>query len=282
MTELRRDDGRTLAFDDPGGDGHPVVLFHGAPGSRGFRPAFGAAAGARVITFDRPGYGDSSPLDGRSVLDTAVDVAALLDTRGLDRVALVGWSGGCPFAVAAAFALGAERVASLALVSGPGPLDEVPGAWAALGARRGPTAEMARREPHRSVRAITRHMQPAIAAPESFLGTGRGPDGDLLRDPEHRVMLTAQIDAALRQGAAGIAADLVAMWQPWGFALAEVAVPTRVFHASLDRHNESDCRTYAARIPAASLTTWPDAGHLGILDHWPEVLAAGRAPRAAH
>jgi pimeloyl-ACP methyl ester carboxylesterase len=69
------------------------------------------------------------------------------------------------------------------------------------------------------------------------------------------------------------------MWLPWGFALSDVAVPTTVFHAALDPHNETDARTYAERIPGARLVVWPDAGHLGLLAHWPEVLASVTPPR---
>ena len=87
-------------------------------------------------------------------------------------------------------------------------------------------------------------------------------------------MLREQVTAALAPGAAGIASDLVAMWIPFGFALADVRVPTTVFHAGLDRHNGEDAEVYAARIPGARLVVWPDAGHLGILTHWPEVLGA--------
>ena len=79
--------GRTLAFEDTGEPGgRPVVLFHGAPGSRLFSPdpAATAAAGVRLITFDRPGYGRSDPLVDRRVADAAADVVALLDHLDID------------------------------------------------------------------------------------------------------------------------------------------------------------------------------------------------------
>ncbi|MGZ4675198.1 MAG: alpha/beta fold hydrolase [Acidimicrobiia bacterium] len=275
MARLTLADGRTLAYTDGDPDGTPVVLFHGAPGSRGFRPRDDEtrAAGVRLITFDRPGYGDSDPVETPTVLGVADDVAQLADALGLDRFAVAAWSGGGPTAVATAYRL-PERVTGLALVSAPGPLDEVPDGWQALGDFRRPTAEMARREPHRSVRSIGRHMEPFLADPVSFLGRGRGPDGEILRDPELGAMLRAQVTAAIAPGPAGIAGDLVAMWIPWGFRLADVRVPTTVFHAALDRNNEQDARTYAAAIPGASLVIWPEVGHLGILRRWPEVLAA--------
>jgi pimeloyl-ACP methyl ester carboxylesterase len=272
--------GRRVAFEDSGDSrGRPVVLLHGAPGSRLFSPdpAATVAAGVRLITFDRPGYGGSEPQADRRVGDTAADVVALLDHLGIGRTAVVGWSGGGPFAVATAVHL-ADRVSRLALVSAPGPLDEVPGGWQALGEYQRPTAEMARREPHRSVRAIARHMTPFLSDPASFLGRGVGPDGDVLRGPT-RPMLVEQVNEALVQGAEGIAADLVAMWLDWGFRLSAVDVPTTVFEAALDRHNHEDAQCYSSRIADSSLVVWADVGHLGIVPRWGEVLAAvtGRA-----
>ena len=93
-------------------------------------------------------------------------------------------------------------------------------------------------------------------------------------------MLEAQVTAAIAPGPEGIAADLVAMWLPWGFELGDVTTPTTVFHAALDAHNEADAHAYAERIPDARLVVWPDAGHLGILTHWPEVLASIASPGA--
>ncbi len=275
MARVTLADGRALGYTDGDPAGRPVLLFHGAPGSRGFRPrdAETRAAGVRLITFDRPGYGESDPVDGASVLDAGRDALGLADALGLHEFAVVAWSGGGPSAVATAY-LAPDRVRALALVSAPGPLDEVPDGWELLGDLRRPTAEMARREPHRSVRSVARHMEPLLVDPVSFLGRGRGPDGEVRADPELGPMLEAQVTDALAPGAAGVATDLVAMWIPWGFALADVAVPTTVFHGALDRSNAADAQTYAARIPGARLVIWPDAGHLGILRHWPEVLAS--------
>jgi pimeloyl-ACP methyl ester carboxylesterase len=266
--------GRALAFCEWGdAGGSPVVLFHGSPGSRLFCPDDDATrdAGVRLVTFDRPGYGLSAPRTDRRLLDTADDVAALLDHLAIDRCAVIGWSGGGPFAVATAYAL-AERVTHLSVVSAPGPLDEVPDAWERLGEYRRPTAEMARREPARSVRAIARHMGPFLEDPVSFLGR----NDPVLRGAAYP-MLVAQVTEATRQGAGGIAADLVAMWCNWGFALADVDTPARVFHGALDPNNGSDARCYGANMPNASLTVWDDTGHLGVIVHWSGLLAAAVA-----
>lgn len=275
MPRLQLPDGRGLAYEDGDPNGVPVLLFHGAPGSRLFRPRASEteAAGVRLITFDRPGYGLSDPVETPSLIGVARDALTLMESLGIARFSVVAWSGGGPAAAATA-RCAPDQVTSLALVSCPGPLDEVPGAWDALGDYRRPTAEMARREPHRSVRSVARHMEPFLADPISFLGRGTGPDAPIRADKELGPMLAAQVTEALRPGPDGIAADLISMWLPWEFRLSDIRVPTAVFHAALDAHNEADARTYAAQVPEATLRIWPDAGHLGILAHWPEVLEA--------
>ncbi len=259
-------DGRTLGYEDFGNPGgRPVVLFHGVPGSRLFLP--GPTDAARIVTFDRPGYGESTALDGRTVLTTAADVDALLDHLEIEECSLVGWSGGGPFAVATAYALG-PRVRRLAVVCAPGPRDEVTNGWDALGDYQRPTAQMARRDPSRSTRAIARHMAPIKADPASFVG------GEAVRNGRGGEMLVAQVHEALRPGFDGVAADLVAMWRDWGFRLDEVTTPADVFHGALDEHNGADAAWYAERMPNARLTLWPESGHLGIVEHWDVVVAA--------
>src|SRR4029453_3352204 len=73
-------DGRALAHAEWGAlQGRPLMLFHGRPGSRLFCPDEDAtnAAGVRLITIDRPGYGRSDPNPGRTLLDWADDVEEL-------------------------------------------------------------------------------------------------------------------------------------------------------------------------------------------------------------
>ena len=276
-------DGRRIAYCDAGPpDGVPVLLTHGSPGSRHFVPP-ATPEHVRLVTFDRPGYGGSDPNPGRTVRATAADGVAVLDHLGIDRVAVVGWSGGCPTAAALLVELGATRVSGAALVSGPGPIDEVPDAWDLLGERRRPSAELARAgEIDRARRRILRTMEPFIGEPVAFLGAGgRSADGQLVADPQYRPMLVEQITEGLRPGAEGVADDLLAMWLPFGFALADVPVPVTAFHGALDRDNGADLRTYAERVPGSSLRVWDDLGHFGILVRWHEVLdAVGVAPAA--
>ena len=100
--DVRLADGRVLRVLDTGAaDGQPVVVFHGTPASRRLHEAWVTAAqdaGLRLLSYDRPGYGGSPPRPGRTMADTAADVAAIADALGVDRFAVWGTSGGGPHA----------------------------------------------------------------------------------------------------------------------------------------------------------------------------------------
>jgi len=122
--------GVTLRVREAGvADGAPVIHFHGTPGSRlemAWADEVVAAAGVRMISFDRPGYGASAraPFSLGSVARMALQVAGQL---GLERFWTTGWSGGGPFALATA-AIAAERVQAVGVIAGAGPFQLVPGA----------------------------------------------------------------------------------------------------------------------------------------------------------
>ena len=75
----------------------------------------------RLIAPDRPGFGESSFKPGRTIGAWADDVVQLADRLGLDRFALLGVSGGGPYALACAARM-PDRVSRVALVGGLGPL----------------------------------------------------------------------------------------------------------------------------------------------------------------
>jgi pimeloyl-ACP methyl ester carboxylesterase len=102
MTEITAHHGllkdTKLHVDDTGGSGRPVVLIHGWPLSgeswKKQVPAF-QAAGFRVITYDRRGFGRSDkPLTGYDYDTFASDLDAVLTELDLRDATLVGFSMG--------------------------------------------------------------------------------------------------------------------------------------------------------------------------------------------
>ena len=98
MPTLITADGVQLHYTDTGGEGRPLVLVHGWPLSgASFEaniPAF-AAAGYRVVAYDRRGFGQSDrPETGYDYETLADDLASLLAQLDLNDAVLLGFSMG--------------------------------------------------------------------------------------------------------------------------------------------------------------------------------------------
>src|SRR5262245_34277007 len=92
---------RVSETGDPAGK--PLFYFHGTPGSRldvAFAERLATDGGVRMVAFDRPGYGGSTPA-AFSLSSVAYDAAAVADALGIDEFATLGQSGGGPFSLAA-------------------------------------------------------------------------------------------------------------------------------------------------------------------------------------
>jgi pimeloyl-ACP methyl ester carboxylesterase len=111
---------RVWAGGDPAGV--PVIFFHGTPSSRLLAVSGHDAAvrqGVRLIAANRPGYG-AAPDAPTSLTSVAMDVLALADAMGVNRFAVLGVSGGGPYALACG-ASAPERVAAVGVAAGIGP-----------------------------------------------------------------------------------------------------------------------------------------------------------------
>jgi pimeloyl-ACP methyl ester carboxylesterase len=136
MTEITAHHGlfkdTNLHVDDTGGSGRAVVLIHGWPLSGESWseqvPAF-AAAGYRVITYDRRGFGRSDkPLTGYGYDTLTDDLHAVLTGLDLQDVTLVGFSMGGGEVARYFTKYGTERLHSVVFASAVPPyLLQLPG-----------------------------------------------------------------------------------------------------------------------------------------------------------
>lgn len=105
------------------GSGDPVLFVHGSPGGADqavMMTAFLVDAGFRVITPSRPGYCGTVLDDANATPEAQAALhAALLDTLGLDQVALACWSGGGPstYLLASSHPERVTAIAAIAAVS---------------------------------------------------------------------------------------------------------------------------------------------------------------------
>ena len=112
-------------YDEGDPAGPAILIHHGTPAAG---PPYSGwvedanARGARLIAYDRPGYGASTAAPGRTIGDAALDVASIMDALGVGRFATWGVSGGGPHALACA-ALLPDRVTAACSIAGVGPFD---------------------------------------------------------------------------------------------------------------------------------------------------------------
>ena len=278
---LRTPDGRRLAYRDNGDAGAtPVVSHHGTPGSRldghPNEDAMIAELGLRMITYDRPGYGESDPQPDRRVVDAAADVAALVDHLGIERFAVVGTSGGGPHALACSARLG-TRVSRVGVVVGVGPsddpdfdflagmdqlnLDEFAAARqseGALAAYLQPFVDQAQSDPDALLDELAAHLPPS--------------DQEVFRRPEQRARARKSVVESVRQGSRGWADDDRAFATGWGFPLSAATCETRLWQGELDvLVPRAHCAYLGERLPNARFELIPGAGH-ALADHWRDIL----------
>lgn len=254
-------DGRSIrAYDSAEGD--VAVIWHaGSPSTGGlFEPMLSAAAdhSIRLIGYARPSYGGSTPQRGRAVADAAADVRELADALGLDRFAVMGYSGGGPHALACA-ALLPDRVTAAVTFASLAPFDGDD--WFAGMASGGPSLRAA--AGGRAAReGFVEEFDPESFNVRDYAALG----GDW-------AALGEDVGAAAAWGDQGVVDDDLAFVAPWGFDPADIRVPTLLVHGDDDRvvpfaHGERLERV----IPPAELRRRPGGGHVAVLGGYSEAL----------
>ncbi|WP_051732054.1 alpha/beta fold hydrolase [Kitasatospora phosalacinea] len=281
IRRIETPDGGVLAVDTSGDpSGSPVFLLHGTPGSRvgpAPRSAVLARMRVRLISFDRPGYGESTRLPGRDVAAAAADVTVIADALGLDRFAVVGRSGGGPHALACA-ALLPDRVRRAATQVSLAPrhaegLDWFAGMTASnerayrqaeLGQPRIAgqfqlRSRVIRRDPAQLIRNLVPELSP--------------PDRTVVADIGIRRMLHSTYRQAFRYGADGWIDDVLAFIADWGFTVDTIRVPVRLWHGADDRFSPVGHSAWLAdHIPGAQLYLEPGAAHFGSLKEMTDAI----------
>ncbi len=273
-------DGRRLGYREQGrADGRAVLFFHGLGTSRVICPTDEALAerlGIRLIAVDRPGIGLSDRLRGRRLLDFPDDIADLARTLEIDSLAIVGWSGGGPYAAACAFRL-PELVRAVALVGSPAPLSGI-GRAAHLRRFHRTAALSAGRAPWMIRLALWHWGRPQRRDAEMFFDRSLAEmchaDRRVLSEPAVRRQMIDNSAELYRQGGRGMYDEAVILARPWGFDLREIRVPMRIWHGEQDDTVPAAmARHIAQSVPGSQATFYPDEGHHLLYSRWPEILA---------
>ena len=279
-------DGRRLAYTEWGRpDGEPVLGFHGGPGTRLWCPdeAATTAAGVRLIMPDRPGVGRSDPLVPRTLADWPKDVERLADALHLSAFGVVGLSAGGSYAAACA-ALIPGRLRGVALVACRALSEynwaERSAAVEELSPEERAEFDLAQVDPPAAADLAAQHAADWVEQldehPEIMQQQlEAAADGDrwYFEDPARVATFEAAMRDWGRQGVDAIKWELIDVFLPWGFRLADISIPVTIWFGSQDhriKHMDFQART----IPHSSVVVWPDSGHLGMAKHWGEILEA--------
>lgn len=267
-------DGRIIAFTIIGDPVGPTVCYHhGAPGGRlellGLDAAF-VAAGVRVISPDRPGYGGSTPVPGRTTDAWPEDVAALADHLGVERFAVMGLSSGGPYAVACASLLD-DRVVGAVVAAGNTDMS-----W--------PPARNGYLDSELTIMALENADAAVAWCAERYGADGSkffegemdlgATDNAFLADDANATALFTAMGEAFRQGVVGYAHDIWVQGRPWSFDPSAIRCPVIVAHGEDDQLVPLAHSAHTAElIPGAELRFLPGVGHLSLIDEFPALAA---------
>ena len=267
-------DGRTLTFCEWGdARSFPVFSLHGTPGSRLLRlndESTYLQIGARVITYDRPGYGGSDRQRGRRIVDCVADIVAIADTLGIDRFAVTGGSGGGPHSLAVAARL-SERVTRAACAVGVVPFDTPDFDWFEgmdpMNVREiGWALESEDVLAHELEREAADMLDRLAADPSKLLSDDwqlSDADRAELARTELHGMLRQAIEEAFRGGVWGYVDDTLALTRPWGFDVGEIRIPVQVSYGSSDVLSPRQHGEWLARnVPGAQGIVDERGGHM--------------------
>ncbi len=261
----RSPSGLELAYTLHGSGPRRAIFLHGHPGSRhqaAFLEPYLNAHSLTVLSFDRPGYGNSSPERLRpNPLHLAAEMGSLADAAGFDRFHLIAVSGGAPYAINALPSLG-SRVISAQIVCGLGPLRD-PECRAHFPLALLLVMQLALHTPspllHSLVQIQLKRLRRGAGKRPPFLSPA---DFELLAAPEVRSRLWESLEAAFRQGVEGSKRDLKAFLSPWEAKLAPLSCPVTFHHGLDDRLVPWQfSQILASRIPKATFVPYENEGH---------------------
>ena len=265
-------------FGDP--QGRAVFWLHGTPGARRQIPTearvFAEQQKIRLIGIDRPGIGSSTPFQYENVLAFSHDMTTIADTLGIDKMAVVGLSGGGPYALACAAGI-PHRIVAAGVLGGVAPAagpDAIAGGVMAIGTMVAPIIEVAGAPIRLAASTLIRLIRP-VASPALEVYARISPEADrqMLGRPEFKAMFLDDLLNGSRKQMAAPFADIVVFARDWGFRLDEVKVPVRWWHGDRDHivpfaHGQH----VVAGLPDAEMHQLPGESHLAGLGRAEDIL----------
>jgi pimeloyl-ACP methyl ester carboxylesterase len=284
MPQFTLSSGRELEVLDNGVKSTSALVFHhGTPASASLWSqwfTYAQGLGIRAISYSRAGYGNSGRDKGRSIISINNDISEVLTSTGVERFVAIGWSGGGPHALANTLLESNAGAITLAGVGAYGvdDLDFLNG-----------MAQENHDEFGASLQGEEVIQKWFVDNASVFKSAGgaeiREAFGGLISEVDKKSMEGSFADviaSAIRSGLAisfdGWVDDDVAFTKPWGFELASISKPVKIWQGDQDYmvpHAHS--HWLKKHIPSAELTFIPGQGHVTLLvDYTDEVFAQAK------
>ncbi len=274
---MKLPDGRRLGFSQYGDlKGKPLFYFHGWPASRLSAKIYDKLAKKlhiRIIAPDRPGFGLSDYQKSRTLLNWPDDVVALADYLKIKKFALMGVSGGGPYAAVCAYKI-PQRVTNAGIVVGLSPLYGKDALDNTLWISKIGWGNFRNHPWMRKGSALLNFLNirygPGFGL-HSYLW-GRV-DRKLYIDPLLRKRTKETTLEAFKAGYKGPELDLKLYTTDWEFHLKNIRSKVFLWYGQNDQNVSLNMgKYYAAQIPKSTLTVYPGEGHLISVTHAEEIL----------
>ena len=267
--EIQAPNGRVISFADFGEDNKiPAFYCHGGPGSRNSVKGNSDKDNENLIRFigvDRPGYGNTSPLPGRTINDWTDDLLLIAEHLNIEKFYMIGVSTGGSYSLATA-ARFPDRVLGVLVCCGMSDMR-----WASSNANM-PGVEqyvgLSREEAYQKAVQDMGEDGSRMLSNDEKTGNSNlsAPDLAYIQKPEN---IERFIDnATFAQGVTGYADDRLADCsdQGWSsFEVNNVSCPVNIIHGEVDTIVPVAHAEHTAEIVNDSdLKIYPDHGHLSI------------------
>lgn len=274
---LKLNDGRVLGYAEYGNpNGKPLFFFHGWPSSRLQLSPFNEIISnydVRIIAPDRPGFGLSEYKKDRSLLDWADDVLSIAESLKIKKFAVLGQSGGGPYAAVCAYKI-PQRLTKVGIAVGLGPTD-INGVLQGMGFFNSLAWKYYHNFPFLMDLASsflflqTRKLFP-VKLSYSFRAKS---DQKVLSSLKlHKDMIRNRTEA-FKQGKKGCAHELKLYTDDWGFKLTDIKANVYLWYGEDDKNVSIEMgKYYASQIPNSKLKIYPNEGHLILHTHHQEIL----------
>ncbi|KAJ3319829.1 hypothetical protein HDV06_005879 [Boothiomyces sp. JEL0866] len=268
-------DGRVLGYKEYRGKDNdtsnlPVItLFPGIPGTRLFSHPLieaGDFSGYRFIVLERPGFGLSTAKRGRNIKDWVNDVLEFMDYMKIEKMSVIGYSAGGPYALAVAHAI-PHRLNKVALISSISPR-EAQNVYAGM-----PWLFKIAWFCTAYAPSVVRYFASKINRDEMLYDPVRfhradfdlSPkcDVEVLLQPDVEYMFCASTMEIYSRSQMDIESDEYALWgRDWGFNLREIKAEVSVWQGALDPGTTVPMAEYIAKKIDCPLIVKYGQGHM--------------------